>query len=223
MYAPPTAAGQAGLWNAGRDVEMPSTRTFEFGYRQLIGQSFVIDISAFNKKQRAGAHDRSLPFEDPNNPGCTVYQNVLTNLDFTESNGIRGQAGQGDRQPAPGQRVLHVPRRPRHRLGSVDLPGPDQQRHLQSGVPDRQAGGSTRSAAAAGIGAQAQPRNHREPAVTADYMAGTTAGAIFNDLGVFAILYARSGQRFTKMENIGRTARSRLPPAETWSSPRSAA
>jgi len=36
-----------------------------------------------------------------------------------------------------------------------------------------------------------------------DYVAGTTAGAIFNDLGVFAILSARSGQRFTKLEQVG--------------------
>ena len=38
-----------------------------------------------------------------------------------------------------------------------------------------------------------------------DYKAGTTAGAIFRDLGVFAILNARSGQRFTKLEQFGHT------------------
>jgi hypothetical protein len=37
-----------------------------------------------------------------------------------------------------------------------------------------------------------------------DYMPGTTVGAIFRDLGVFTILYARSGQTFTKLEQIGR-------------------
>jgi hypothetical protein len=38
-----------------------------------------------------------------------------------------------------------------------------------------------------------------------DYMRGTTAGAILGDFGVYAILAARSGQRFTKLEQIGRT------------------
>ena len=72
----------------GRDVDLPSTRTVEFGYRQLIGDDLVVDISAFNKKQRGALASRKLPFEDPTRPGATVFLNVLTNQDFTESNGF---------------------------------------------------------------------------------------------------------------------------------------
>ena len=71
-----------------RDVDLPSTRTFEFGYRQLFGTNLVIDVAAYNKKQRAGLTFRKLPYEDPTNPGQIFFLNALTNNDFTETNGL---------------------------------------------------------------------------------------------------------------------------------------
>ncbi|HSM09450.1 MAG TPA: TonB-dependent receptor plug domain-containing protein, partial [Gemmatimonadota bacterium] len=71
----------------GRDVDLPSTRTFEFGYRQLIGEDLVVDVSAFNKKQRDALASRKLPFEDPVT-NSIQFLNVVTNQDFTESNGF---------------------------------------------------------------------------------------------------------------------------------------
>jgi hypothetical protein len=66
---------------------MPSTSTFEFGYRQLLGQDLVIDLAAFYKKQRAGLTYREVPSTDPNT-GLPEFATVLTNQDFTESTGF---------------------------------------------------------------------------------------------------------------------------------------
>ena len=183
---------------------MPSTRAFEFGYRQLIGQSFVIDISAFNKKQRKALTIRSLPFEDPNNPGFTVYQNLLTNLDFTESTGLEVKLDK-----AIGNLFL----------GNVsytylDARGtgwdPRTYRDLTSNASSNLAFQTGRPVDPPEVLLPMETARKHNFAVTGslqlpdDYMSGTTAGAIFRDLGVFAILYARSGQRFTKLENTGR-------------------
>lgn len=71
-----------------RDVRLPSTRQFEFGYRQLIGQDLVVDVSAYNKKSRDGLTVRKLQFPDPTIPGRSQYLNVITNSDFSETNGF---------------------------------------------------------------------------------------------------------------------------------------
>jgi len=98
-----TAAAQTGLLRAvntdlrggantnelfARDVALPSTTLYEFGYRQLIGGNLVIDLSAFNRKQNNNLTYRKLGFDDPTNPGQIFFLNVLTNSDFTETNGF---------------------------------------------------------------------------------------------------------------------------------------
>jgi hypothetical protein len=197
------AAGQAGLWGAGRDTDLPSTRTFEFGYRQLIGQDFVFDVSAFNKKQRKALTFRSLPYDDPNNPGFTVYQNVLTNLDFTESTGFEVKLDK-----AVGNLVMA-----NLSYTFLDARGTGWDPRTYNDLT-----GNRSSNLAFQTGEPVDPPEVLLPLESArkhnlaftgtlqlprDYMAGSTVGAIFNDFGVFAILYARSGQRFTKAEQIG--------------------
>ena len=204
VYTSPTAASQAGLWNADRDVEMPSTRSFEFGYRQLIGQSFVIDVSAFNKKQRKSLTFRSLPFEDPGNPGYVSYQNVLTNLDFTESTGLEIKLDKAIGNTFVGN-VSYT---------YLDARGtgwdPWTYRQLTSNASSNLAFQTGRPVNPPEVLLPLESARKHNIAVTTslqlppDYMPGTTAGAIFRDLGVFAILYARSGQRFTKLEQTGR-------------------
>ena len=205
IYTGPTAAAQAGLWDAGRDVQMPSTRSFEFGYRQLIGQSFVIDISAFNKKQRHALTYRSLPYEDPNNAGFIVFQNVLTNLDFTESTGFEVKLDKAIGNTIVGNVAYTF----------LDARGtgwdPWTYRDLTSNANSNLAFQTGRPVDPPEVLLPLESARKHNFAVTGslqlppDYMAGTTAGAIFRDLGVFTILYARSGQRFTKLEQTGRT------------------
>ena len=59
-----------------RDVDLPSTRTFEFGYRQLIGSNLVIEFRRLQQEAACGADLRKLPYEDPTNPGQIFFLNV---------------------------------------------------------------------------------------------------------------------------------------------------
>jgi hypothetical protein len=186
-----------------RDVDLPSTRTFEFGYRQLIGQDLVIDLSAFNKKQRGSLTYRLLPFEDPNNPGFYDDQSVLTNDDFTESMGLEVKVdkavgnlflgnlsysyldarGTGS-DPWTYWRLIANQETNLSFLTGEPVEPPEVLLPLELG------------------------RRHNisltsSLAFPGDYLAGTTAGAILRDFGVFAILTVRSGQRFTKIQNNG--------------------
>ena len=186
-----------------RDVDLPSTRTFEFGYRQLIGQDLVIDVSAFNKKQRGSLTYRILPFEDPNNPGFFQDISVLTNDDFTESTGFEVKLdkavgnlflgnlsysyldarGTGS-DPWTYWRLIANQQTNLSFLTGDPVDPPEVLLPLELG---RRHNISLTSSLVF-------PRN---------YLAGTTAGAILRDFGVFAILVIRSGQRYTKLENTG--------------------
>jgi hypothetical protein len=83
---------QGGLANTnalfGRDVNLPKTTLFEAGYRQLIGESLVLDAALYSKTVRNGLTYRKLPFEDPNTAGQTVFINVLTNKDYSQIRGL---------------------------------------------------------------------------------------------------------------------------------------
>lgn len=212
----PLAASQAGLWDAGRDVEMPETRTFEFGYRQLIGTDFVIDLSAFNKKQQRSLTFRSLPYEDPSNAGFIVYQDVLTNLDFTESTGFEVKLDKA---------LSNV------FVGSLSYTYVDARGTGWDPFTYRDLTGNARSNLAFLTGRPVDPPEVLLPLESArrhnlaftgslqfppDYMSGTLAGLLLNDLGVFPILYARSGQRYTAM---GTDGSARLAPPSGGSDP----
>ena len=188
----------------GRDVDMPSTRTFEFGYRQLIGQSLVLDISAFNKKQRSALAARKLPFEDPNREGATVFLNVVTNADFTESNGFEAKLDKAFGNLSVNSLAYSF----------IDARGTGSDPFTYTGLILR---GVSNLALLTG-----QPENPPEVllpleqsrkhnfsltsslAFPVDYMQGSTMGSILSDFGVFAILRLRSGLPFTKLINTGR-------------------
>lgn len=72
----------------GRDVALPRTVVFEAGYRQLIGQDFVLDLAVYSKTLRNGLTVRSMPFEDPNQPGLIVRRTVVTNKGFANTTGV---------------------------------------------------------------------------------------------------------------------------------------
>jgi hypothetical protein len=203
MITDPLAASQAGLWDAGRDVEMPETRTFEFGYRQLIGTDLVFDISAFNRKQQRSLTFRSLPYEDPRNPGFIIYQDVLTNLDFTESTGFEVKLDKA---------LSNV------FVGSLSYTFLDARGTGWDPFTYLDLTGNANSNLAFLTGRPVDPPEVLLPLESArkhnlaftgslqlppDYMEGTLAGLLLNDLGVFPILYARSGQRYTAMATEG--------------------
>ena len=79
-----------------RPLEMGKTIAFEFGYRQLISQDFVFDISAYNRDKQRDVTFRKLSWEDPTNcrevngvRQCpTTYLNTATNADFGNIRGV---------------------------------------------------------------------------------------------------------------------------------------
>jgi hypothetical protein len=189
------------IW--GRDVDMPSTRTFEFGYRQLIGQSLVIDVSAFNKKQRSALAARKLPYEDPNREGATTFLNVITNKDWTESNGFEAKLDK-----AFGNLSVNS-----LSYSFIDARGTGSDPFTYTALILR---GSSNISALTGAPENPpevllpleQSRKHNISLTSSlqfpvDYMQGSAAGAILSDFGVFAILRVRSGLPFTKLINSG--------------------
>jgi len=184
-----------------RDVDLPSTRQFEFGYRQLIGQDLVIDIAAFNKKQRDGLVFRKLPFEDPTNPGQIFFLNVATNSDFTESNGFDVKIDKGIGNLFQGSISYSF----------LDAKGTGSDPFTFTSLILRNV---SNLAAITGQPENApevllpleESRRHNLSATTSlhfprDFAEGSVAGLILSDLGVFAILTERSGLPFTKFKN----------------------
>jgi hypothetical protein len=186
-----------------RDVVMPSTRTFEVGYRQLIGEDLVVDLSAFNKKQRGALASRKLPFEDAIRPGAIVFLNVLTNQDFTESNGFEVKIdkavgnfitsnlaysfldarGTGSDPFFYENFILRATSNIALLTGQPENP-PEVLLRLEQG----------RKHSISWTGSLAFPT---------DFAEGSVAGALLRDLGLFTILRVRSGLPYPKLENQG--------------------
>lgn len=72
----------------GRPLKLGKTIAFEFGYRQLLGPDFVLDIAAYNRDKISDVAIRKLAWEDPTNPGVVHYLNTLTNADFGVTRGV---------------------------------------------------------------------------------------------------------------------------------------
>jgi hypothetical protein len=197
------AASQVDLLGPqARDVEMPSTTTFEFGYRQLVGQDLVIDIAAFNKKQREGLTYRSVESINPNS-GQPEYVNVLTNADFTESNGFELSVDK-----AVGNLFI----------GSLSYSYLDAQGTGTNPWTYLELIGTQRNNLSFLTGEPVNPpevllplelgRRHNLSVTTSlvfpnDYLKGSTAGTILRDLGLFVLLSVRSGQRYTGLAYEG--------------------
>jgi hypothetical protein len=198
-----TAASQANLMSlSARDVELPDTRTFEFGYRQLFGSGFVFDIAAFNKKQRRALTYRLVTVENPNT-GAPDQRTILTNQDFTESLGFEVKMDGAFGNLFMGNLSYSY----------LDARGTGTDPWTYLDLVDSQ-----RSNLSFLTGDAVEPpevllplelgRQHNIGLTTSlyfppDYQEGTTAGAILRDLGVFALLSMRSGQRFTGLEYQG--------------------
>jgi hypothetical protein len=71
-----------------RPADIGKTIAFEFGYRQLLGPDFVLDVSAYNRDKTKDATYRKLAWDDPTNPGTVAYLNTLTNSDFGTIRGV---------------------------------------------------------------------------------------------------------------------------------------
>ncbi|MDP2471786.1 MAG: carboxypeptidase regulatory-like domain-containing protein [Candidatus Palauibacterales bacterium] len=187
----------------GRDIDMPSTRTFEFGYRQLIGQDLVLDVSAFNKKQRSALAVRKLQFSDPNREGAFTFLNVVTNRDWTEANGFEAKVDKAFGNLSVNSLTYSF----------VDARGTGSDPYTYTQLILRAVSNLSLL-----TGAPENPpevllpleesRKHNisltsSLAFPVDYMQGSTLGAILSDFGVYAVLRLRSGLPYTKLINTG--------------------
>lgn len=187
----------------GRDVDLPSTRQFEFGYRQLVGQDFVIDVSAFNKKQRDQLTVRKLPWEDPNRAGAITYLNTLTNNDFAETNGFEVKLDKAFGNLFQGSLSYSF----------LDALGTGSDPFTYTNLILRATTNLETLTGAPSLPPEAllkleQSRKHNIAFTSSlnfpgDYQEGTFTGAILQDLGLFTILTVRSGLPFTKLVNDG--------------------
>lgn len=69
-------------------LDLGKTVAFEFGFRQLLGPDFVLDIAAYNRDKLKDISSRKLAWEDPTNPGALTYLNTFVNADFGNVRGI---------------------------------------------------------------------------------------------------------------------------------------
>jgi hypothetical protein len=188
----------------GRDVDMPTTRTFEFGYRQLVGQDFVIDVSAFNKKQRKALTLRKYNFPEPIT-GAPTGLLVLTNSDFTELNGFEVRLDKAFGRIFNGNLSYSY----------IDARGTGSDPFTYSGLILRATSGLETLTGEVTLPPEAlltldQSRKHTIGLTTSllfprDYQEGTFAGALLQDFGFYSVLYVRSGLPYTKLENAGGT------------------
>ena len=198
----------------GRDVDMPSTRVFEFGYRQLIGSGLVIDLSAFNKKQRSALASRKLPFDDPNREGASIFLNVVTNKDFTETNGFEIKLDQAVTNLFVGNLSYTF----------LDARGTGSDPFTYENLILRATTNLETLTGVPSLPPEAllkleQSRKHNFAATTSllfplDWQDGTIAGTLFQDFGVFTVLTLQSGLPFTKLTNFG--AGETGPPSATF-------
>lgn len=73
-----------------RDLDFTKIITFEFGYRHLLAEDLVLDVSAYNTEIKKDVALRKLPFEDPSpaRAGVIQFYNVFTNSTFGNNRGI---------------------------------------------------------------------------------------------------------------------------------------
>lgn len=196
---------QGGLANTnttfGRDVEPPRTVSFEAGYRQLIGQDLVLDVSAYSKRVRNGITFRKLEFEDPNVEGQPIFINVLTNADFSSTQGFDVKIDKrfGELVDASVN------------YSFINAEGTGSDPTTFTGLILRR---NTNLSIITGQPVQPpevmlrldQSRRHniagtfslRTPS---DFMSGSGVGNALSDLGVFATMRIASGLPFTRLQN----------------------
>lgn len=186
-----------------RDVDMPSTRVFEFGYRQLIGQDLVIDLSAFNKKQRSALAVRKLPWEDPTRPGAVTYLNTLTNRDFTETNGFEVRL----------DKAFGNMFQTNLSYSFIDARGTGSDPYSYTSLILRATTNLSSLTGEPSAPPEAlllldQSRKHNVGWTTStmfpsDFQEGTFLGAVMQEVGFFTVLTLRSGLPYTKLINFG--------------------
>jgi len=183
----------------GRDLDFGKSILFEFGVRHAFSQDFVLDVSAYNKDKVSDFAARILPFADPRDSTKITSINVLTNRDFGNSRGIDTKIDWrvGTSLSTAFAYTFQVSKN----TGSDPFSYLNTFARQVSGLGDRtpppeaaQRTNDDRTHSLVGSVALQLP---------ADYRSGTTMGAIFRNVGVFATFRVQSGLPYTPLVNSG--------------------
>lgn len=185
----------------GRDIDLPRTVTFEAGYRQLIGEDLVLDLSAYSKTTRNGLTIRKVQFEDPTQPGQSVFINSFVNADYTQIRGVDVKVDKRFGQIADVSANYSF----------IDARGTGSDPFTYIDLLFRR---NTNLSVITGqpiippdvILPLEQSRTHNIAGTVAllfpvDFQEGTTVGDVLSDFGVFATMRVASGLPFTLLEN----------------------
>ncbi len=185
----------------GRDLDLPRTVLFEAGYRQLIGEDLVVDLAAYSKTTRNGLTVRKVRYEDPNQPGRSVYINNVVNADYTQIRGVDLRLDKRFGQFAD----LSA------NYSYVDARGTGSNPFTYIDLLFRR---NTNLSIVTGEPVippdvilpleQSRPHNFAGTLsllFPADFEQGTAVGSIFGDFGVFATFRVASGLSFTRLQN----------------------
>lgn len=185
----------------GRDVDLPRTVLFEAGYRQLIGEDLVVDVSAYSKTTRNGLTIRKVPYEDPRQKGLNFFINSFVNADYTQIRGIDLRVDKRFGQIAD----LSA------NYSFVDARGTGSDPFTYIDLLFRR---NTNLSVITGqpiippdvILPLEQSRTHNVAGTLSllfpsDFEEGTTIGDVLSDFGVFATMRVASGLPFTRLQN----------------------
>ena len=184
----------------GRDVGFGKTIQFEFGVRHAFSPDLVLDVAAYNKDFVNQLTYRIVAFDDPANPGRTQNLNILTTADFGYARGIDikldkrigtwldfsgGYTFQVARSTGSDPfSYLNTSARQISQVTGDRVPPPEQPLPTNDNRQHNFVGALTLN-------------------VPSDWQKGTTVGAIFDNVGVFATFRAVSGLPFTRLNNVG--------------------
>ena len=184
----------------GRDVGFGKTIQFEFGVRHAFSPDLVLDVAAYNKDFVNQLTYRIVAFDDPSNPGRTMNLNILTTADFGYARGIDikldkrigtwldfsgGYTFQVARSTGSDPfSYLNTSARQISQVTGDRVPPPEQPLPTNDNRQHNFVGALTLN-------------------VPSDWQKGTTVGAIFSNVGLFATFRAVSGLPFTRLNNVG--------------------
>jgi hypothetical protein len=184
---------------AGRDLSFGKSILFEFGVRHSFSQDLVLDVSAYNKDKVSDFAARILPYPDPRDTTKIGSINVLTNRDFGNARGIDTKfdwrAGQ------------YLNTSISYTFQVSKNTGSDPFSYLNT-FARQVSGQGDRTPPPEAAQRTNDDRTHNLVGSVAlqlpdDFRKGTTLGAIFRDLGVFATFRVQSGLPYTRLVNNG--------------------
>ncbi len=183
-----------------RDLDFGRSIVFEFGIRHAFSDDMVLDISAYNKDKVSDITARVLPVFDPS-LGAIGNINMVANADFGNSRGLEvlldrriGQLFQG---------------RLSYTYQSARSTGSDPFEYLNTLARQVSTLTGDRSPPPTALLTTRDNRTHTVAGTAsltfpAGWRQGTTAGALLQNVGMFATFRFASGLPYTRLENIGR-------------------